>query len=95
MKELREKLKNQAAIELADMVSDMQKAAKKICGNNAAVHSNKLIRLAVGGRTASLRKRLIGEMIRRAADDLLKQYNDQQELPLGKGKEAAGKGKVA
>jgi len=84
MKELREKLKNEAAIELADMVSGVQKAAKKICGTNAAVHSNKLIRLAVGGRTASLQKELIGRMVKQAADELLKRYMDQKELDLGK-----------
>ncbi len=81
MKELREKLKNDAAIELADMVSGVQKAAKKICGNNAAVHSNKLIRLAVGGRTASLQKELVGRMVKQAADQMLKQYlASQKEL---------------
>ncbi len=85
MKELREKLKNQAAIELADMVSGVQRAAKKICGNNAAVHSNKLIRMAVGGRTASLQKELIGSMVKQAADKLLRDYLEaQKELDLGK-----------
>ena len=85
MKELREKLKNQAAIELGRMVSGVQKAAKEICGNNAAVHSNKLIRLAVGGRTASLKKELIGSLVKQAADRLLRDYLDaQHELDLEK-----------
>jgi len=88
MKELREKLKATAESQLDQMIQQVMSATTKIV-TGTAVGSEELGRVALGGRTDNLRKKIISGMVRQAGDDLLEQYMDQQDLPLDK----PGKGK--
>lgn len=98
MKELREKLKANANDELNRMIEAGIEAMVKVTGTSA-VGRYELARLVIGGRTDSLRKAVIGNMIRATEIELLKRYMDQQDLPLDTAEcerlseIAAGKGK--
>ena len=81
MKELREKLKANAVSVLTRMTDEASTALGKIAAKGG-VNRYELARLVVGGRVASVEKRIISRMVKNEANALLKQYMDQQELPL-------------
>ena len=85
MKELREKLKRKADNDLQQLFEAGYKALLAVC-KNTVVDVEELARMVAGGRTDSLHKKVKLRIVKGLADDLLKQYDSQQELPLKKGK---------
>ena len=81
MSKLREKLKERAEIELRGIVSD---AGSALDGLHPAVTAEDVATLVIGGRTATLEKKVILRMATAMENELVEQFNSQDDLPLGK-----------
>ncbi len=78
MRELREKLKANANVELNQMIEKGAEAMVEITNpGESAVSPNDLARLVVGGRTGSLRKAVVSKMTRAIEAELLKRYTER------------------
>ena len=75
---LRQELKKQAIERLANIRKNTYLAVEQIAQNSGLTPTD-LAKLVVGGRTDTLEKEMVKQLVRMAEDDLLEQYNKQME----------------
>ena len=86
MNELHKQIRKDAEKALDGMVSDIRTATSAVAGMHQGIDSGWLSRLAIGGRTAALRKKCIAILAAEREKDLLDLYQKKPELKAVGGK---------
>jgi len=81
MSKLRQELRDKAGKDLTEMVEEVLKTADAVT-QSTSLGSYDLLRLASGGRTATLQHKMVTELADDLEVGLLLLYNTQQDLPL-------------
>lgn len=76
---LRTELKKQAGKQLAEMQAEIVKTADAVT-TGSSLSSFDLMKSACSGRSATVEKKMISLLVSDAEAEILKQWNDQQEL---------------
>ncbi len=75
---LRQKLTEQAEIDLANMITELHSASHQYKG----VENRLLLKLVLGGRVASVRTKAIKQLVDQAEAEIFEKYSNQQQLDL-------------
>ncbi len=81
---LRKRLREQAAEQLDGLVKEIQERATFLTSDIDQMWGTDLLKLAAGGRTDTIRDKLITRLTNHKEGELEKFFNKQQGLPLEK-----------
>lgn len=91
---LRAKLREQAASQLDGLVEKLQERATELTAGTDQMWGTDLLKLAAGGRTDTVKDKLVTRITNQKEIDLEKFFDQQQKLPLDHSmSEALDKGK--
>ncbi len=76
---LREQLKEQAGKQLESMICEVVEFTGKLCADSS-VKNGELMRVCIGTRNATLKKKIISGLVADMEAQLLKQWDNQLEL---------------
>lgn len=79
---LRAKLREQAASQLDGLVEKLQERATELTAGTDQMWGTDLLKLAAGGRTDTVKDKLVTRITNQKEIDLEKFFDQQQKLPL-------------
>jgi len=92
MSALRQLLREKSGKNLDKLIDKMATAARDVA-NQSGIKPSELMKITIGGRTDTLRTKLVTILANDLEADLLNMYNNQQDLPLDEPMAPSDKGK--